>query len=262
MDISKRSTSAPGKGLRKRPLFPGAADDSVSDTAQVALATGFTPPNTSTDVDPRSKRVRLTNEDPEIASLGLPKDVSMHDRLSFADLPHEILQHIFTYVDPISLGGLICVGRLYHSLLDSACPLPQMPGSSRPRRLAVRSRDLIWAISRRTFLQGFPKPMDRMSELEMWRLIRGHSCQFCGRKATLREALSMSDPWNAGPGLDDARPIWPFRVRSCGRCLQPRLIKVSFSYGPGQEQCLISRRTRNCLSLPIQLSDLVCPSHF
>ncbi|EXJ74281.1 uncharacterized protein A1O5_02577 [Cladophialophora psammophila CBS 110553] len=67
--------------------------------------------------------------------------------------------------------------------------------------------------------------MDKMTELETWRLIRGHACQFCGKKAARQQHSSTSEPWDAGPGPDGVRPIWPFRVRTCGRCLQLRLIK-------------------------------------
>ncbi|OAL28211.1 hypothetical protein AYO20_09539 [Fonsecaea nubica] len=64
-----------------------------------------------------------------------------------------------------------------------------------------------------------------MTELEVWRLVRGRTCQFCGKKTTHNQPLSVSELWDSGPGLDGVRPIWPFRVRTCGRCLQPRLIK-------------------------------------
>ncbi|OAL33011.1 hypothetical protein AYO22_00096 [Fonsecaea multimorphosa] len=50
-----------------------------------------------------------------------------------------------------------------------------------------------------------------MTELEMWRLIRGRTCQFCGKKTAHQQRLSVSEPWYAGPGLDGVRPIWPFR---------------------------------------------------
>jgi hypothetical protein len=69
--------------------------------------------------------------------------------------------------------------------------------------------------------------MDTMTELEMWKLIRGTSCQFCGKRATQKFSLPSSDPWNAGPGLDNIRSIWPFRIRCCGPCLLPKLVKVS-----------------------------------
>ncbi|KIW65536.1 hypothetical protein PV04_07790 [Phialophora macrospora] len=177
------------------------------------------------EIDMRRKRPKLSGSIGVVKSSVESKDVSVRSLLTLADLPPEILQHVFTFADPITLGRLICVNRTFRSLLDPACRLPPNSASSMIKHLPIRKQDFIWTISRRTFLQGFPKPMDAMTELEMWRLVRGHSCQFCGKKVTQLLSYSTSDPWNAGPGLDNVRPIWPFRVRSCGRCLQPRLVK-------------------------------------
>ena len=164
---------------------------------------------------------------------------------TLADLPPQILQHIFTFIGPIALGRLICVNGLFRSLLDPACALPQRPVSGQPGRLALRTQNSIWSASRKAFFPGFLRPMENMTEMEMWRLIRGSSCQFCGKKATEPVSFSTSDLWQAGPGLDNVRPIWPFRTRLCGRCLEPRLIKVRVARSSHSEQYLISSRNPN-----------------
>jgi hypothetical protein len=231
MDFRDGSDSGPLPGSRKRPLSPELGNI-TSSFGSIPMVLDHDPKDAPHEVGTRRKRPRLSGSIGAVNSSVGSKDVSVRSLLTLADLPPEILQHVFTFADPITLGRLICVNRTFRSLLDPACRLPPKSASSKIKHLSIRKQDFIWTSSRRTFLQGFPKPMDAMTELEMWRLVRGHSCQYCGKKATQRLSYSTSDPWNAGPGLDNVRSIWPFRVRSCGRCLQPRLIKVSFPGDP------------------------------
>lgn len=150
--------------------------------------------------------------------------------LGVAILPPEILQHSFSFVDPVSLGRLLSVSRLFNSLLDSVKSLPS--ASSSNGALQLRPQNDIWATSRRRCFTGYPRPMEDMSELEMWRLIRGVKCQFCGKTSRDNIPLPATSPWNAGPGPEGVRPIWPFRCRSCGPCLEARIIKVSSTWKP------------------------------
>jgi hypothetical protein len=150
-----------------------------------------------------------------------------HQRTTLGDLPPEILQRIFTFLPPMSLGRLICVNRYFRSLVDPAIPLP--PASGQVRYLNPRSQELVWATSRKRFLHGFPKPMLGMGELQMWRLVQGRSCQFCGRLSRTTQETASTSPWEAGPGPLNVRTIWPFRIRSCGRCLEDRIVKVGIS---------------------------------
>jgi len=174
--------------------------------------------------DATSKKPRLLGVAPGVSRSPPLEDTLMHDRLRLSDLPHEILQHIFSFVDPISLGRLMCVNRPFRILLDPAMPLPQPSGQV--KGLSMRRQDLVWATSRKAFLPGFPKPMEEASELDMWKLIRGHTCQFCGKRPLHAPPALGSSPWNAGPASNSVRPIWPFRIRSCSSCLEPEIIKV------------------------------------
>lgn len=148
------------------------------------------------------------------------------------DLPLEIVQHIFSFADPISLGRLMCVNRLFHNLLDPAMPLPLPTFPEESKGLRLRNQNLIWTISRKTFFSGFPRPMDDMTELDMWKLVRGKSCNFCNKRSASLQSSNNASPWNSGPGRDGVRAIWPFRVRACAQCLESRLIKVCGSSKP------------------------------
>ncbi|OCT49171.1 hypothetical protein CLCR_04829 [Cladophialophora carrionii] len=224
MDLGDDSVPAPLPGSRKRLRSPGLGNNS-SSFESFPLRLDHHPTGVPRPVDIKRKRPRLSGSIGAVDSPMGSKDDSMRSLLTLMDLPPEILQYVFTFADPITLGRLICVNRTFRSLLDPTCPLPPKSASSKIKHLSIQKQDSIWTNSRKTFLHGFPKPMDAMTELDMWRLVRGHSCQYCGKRATQQLSYSTSNPWNAGPGLDNVRSIWPFRVRSCGRCLQPRLVK-------------------------------------
>jgi hypothetical protein len=139
-------------------------------------------------------------------------------------LPPEILQHIFSFVDPISLARLLLVNKLFNNLVDPTKSLPV--ASSSAGSLHLRPQNDLWAVSRRAFFPGHPRPMEDMTEIAMWSLIRGVSCQFCGNTPKDKIPLVATSAWNAGPGPDGVRIIWPFRCRCCGPCLESRIVKV------------------------------------
>jgi hypothetical protein len=207
-------------GLQKRPRSPDDFGEHIH---------GFEPGSTASEFRTTAKQkhaMRFKKRRLSSSNLDSRTISSSHASVSAA-LPAAILQHIFTFTDPVTLGRLLRVNRLFRSLLDPDQPLPQTNGSTQTGRLAVRKQNSVWAISRRLNLPGFPKPMDSMTEIEAWRLLRGSLCQYCGKKSMHPTPFSQTDPFNCGPGLDNVRSIWPFRVRSCGSCLRSRLIEVS-----------------------------------
>lgn len=227
MDLSGDAALSSAKVSRKRPRSPDSEYSGASGHDHILMATKLDPTNMSIPVGMKNKRRRISGRLGD-GSCWEPQRLPPGGYLTLQDLPSEILQHVCTFVDPISLGRLLSVNRSFRSLIDPACPLPQR-SSTQSKLLPLRRQDLIWTISRKTFFLGFPKPMERMTELDMWRLVWGSSCQYCGKKSTEPQSFSLSEPWNSGPGVENVRPIWPFRVRSCGSCLRPRLIKVNSS---------------------------------
>lgn len=139
-------------------------------------------------------------------------------------LPGEIWQHIFTFLPPASLGRVLQVNRFFRDLLTA--DLSELSAKSTTQGLLkyVHSNH-IWSLSRKIYHPGMPRPLATLSELDMWRLIRGTACQFCSK------AGFISSPdrsiWEAGPGSNGVRIIWPFAVRACGECLQHNCDKVS-----------------------------------
>ncbi|KAK2736826.1 hypothetical protein FQN55_001415 [Onygenales sp. PD_40] len=136
-----------------------------------------------------------------------------------SNLPGEIWQHIFTFLPPTSLGRILCVNKVFNSLLapnEAEFPdYPQTLGS-----LRYINPDSIWSASRKAYHPGMPRPISFLNELDMWKLVYGSACQFCAKYAPVPP--SDNSPWEAGPGLDGARIIWPFGVRSCGECIQAK----------------------------------------
>ena len=139
-------------------------------------------------------------------------------------LPPEILQHIFSYVDPHSLARLMVVCQAFSILIDPSKTLP--PSQTARTHLRLRNQNELWTLSRRLFCPGAPRPMHSMNELQSWQLVLGHRCQFCGKRPVLKGVSLPSSVWSQGPGSGGIRSIWPFQIRSCGSCLLVRLVKV------------------------------------
>lgn len=141
-------------------------------------------------------------------------------------LPAEIWQHIFHFVPPVSLGRLLRVNRAFNRHLtprksDEKPNTDPVHGVVHP----VHS-EVIWAASRKRFCPGLPKPMRDIPELVMWRMLRGNNCQICKETKVPTVKDGPTNQWEAGPGDDGVRVIWPFGIRCCGKCLQEQSEKV------------------------------------
>ena len=171
-------------------------------------------PQTNITAEPGHKRSRQDDMLP-----------GSHDReMCVSSLPLQIWQTIFCFVPPVFLGRLLRVNRAFNFLLT-----PSATRGPDPKLSYQFTRDLsppsIWAASRKRFCPGLPRPLHGMEELEMWRLLRGSTCQLCGNSKTLLTS-NASKPWSSGPGDRGVRVIWPFGVRSCGPCLRVHCEKV------------------------------------
>jgi len=165
------------------------------------------------DTYPLPKRPRLPPKPPVITS-------------SLESLPPAVLQHIFSYVDPLSLSCLICVNRHFRNLLDSRYELPQHSNGA-GHSLALHPRESIWSVSRRRFVANMPRPMSTMSEQAQFLLAFGSKCQFCGIRSSRVESTNT---WYESSLSNPVRIIWPFKVRSCTDCIRSRVRKVNQSY--------------------------------
>lgn len=148
-------------------------------------------------------------------------------------LPAEIWQHIFHFVPPVSLGRLLRVNRAFNRYLaprkaDEKPNVDPVHGVIHPVHPEV-----IWAASRRRFCPGLPKPMRDVPELVMWRMLRGSNCQVCKETKVPIVKDGQTNLWEAGPGDDGIRVIWPFGIRCCGKCLQEQSEKVLVSLALG-----------------------------
>lgn len=222
MNIQKKRKRSPYASDSESQTMVG---DSTSE-ANNGLASGHTSPAeqraSSLDIGP--KRTRLDGLSPasDLTIAQPAARAKVPSRLS--ELPPELLQHIFTFLPPLFLGRLLRVNRVINTLLDPSKVLPRVHHESQGC-LSLLDQDQVWSVSRKRFIPGLPRPLSSVSELELWRLLLGSSCQFCGKRTTLDPPSAVS-PWNSGPGTDSVRIIWPFAVRSCGSCLSARLLKV------------------------------------
>ena len=140
-------------------------------------------------------------------------------------LPAVLWQHIFCYLPPVFLGRMLSVNYAFNTYLT--------PGKSEENPIRLPNSiiqplkaETIWAVSRRRFCPGLPRPIHGLNELEMWRLLKGNGCQICEQAKVDVPVANPQDPWQSGPGNNSVRVIWPFGLRCCGRCLQENTQKV------------------------------------
>ncbi|KAM3415523.1 hypothetical protein BST61_g9044 [Cercospora zeina] len=131
-----------------------------------------------------------------------------------------IWQRVFYLLPPAMLCRCLRVCKDFNRFLTSM-KAPQ--GHQKDKSTArVVDSEAIWIQSRKTFFPQLPRPLRHHSELEMLQLVGGQACQFCGKLASPVPATSV---FNCGPGADGVRVIFPFAVRTCGSCIEPRLRK-------------------------------------
>lgn len=133
--------------------------------------------------------------------------------LKLHGLPPSLWQKIFCLLPPVFLGRLLRVSRGFHSLLTL-----ESSGNVSDDHPSISSvSNSIWLASRKRYAAGLPDALPGQSELDMWRLIRGTTCQVCRTSKPLLTCDGLPDPWR--PPLEGVRVIWPFSVRCCSSCL-------------------------------------------
>lgn len=188
---------------RKRKSLESASDN---DTGRVIMES--------------AKKVKLGASRTEPRRSGkLPNDRSL--------VPPEVWHNIFSLCPPKTLGKLLFVNRIFNVYLDPSSAIPcERPETLSYGALSVSKPNAIWQASRRRFWPGMPSPLQDKTELCMWQLSSGSSCQHCGKKPGAPQRKEALDPWHSGPGQDGVAIIWAFATRSCGTCLLSRSIKV------------------------------------
>lgn len=164
-------------------------------------------------VEDPPKKVKLSTGPPPPIQQPVPRPKA---------LPAELWQNIFLYLPPAILCRLLRVSKSFNAHLTST----KAPPAAKKDQAKIRILDSesIWTQARKTWFPNLPRPLSRCTELEMLQLVGGKTCQFCHRLPTPSPATS---PFNAGPGSDGLRVIWPFGIRACGRCLEVNTFKVS-----------------------------------
>ena len=137
-------------------------------------------------------------------------------------LPAEIWQSIFKQLHPTTLGCLMQVNHAFHRYLSDTKAHRWF--NPRKGRLQVLDAETVWSDARKLSCPNMPRPLINRREKDMWKLILGRSCMFCGKVSRVRS--HPEKPFENGPGLDGVRTIWPFAVRTCGPCLEIHSRKV------------------------------------
>ena len=140
-----------------------------------------------------------------------------------------IWRRIFGNVPPMSLGKLLRVSRSFYDILDPTGNHGAYQPDQESQEAAVTGSQQVWNASRRKFTPGLPRNLPGKSDLEMWRLIRGHQCQICHERKPLCTGPAPN-PWLAGPGKDGVRVIWLYGVRCCGPCLRSASEQVCLNF--------------------------------
>lgn len=140
-------------------------------------------------------------------------------------LPAALWQHILSYVPPVFLGRMLSVNHAFNTWLtsgESEGDPPRLPNST----VQPLNPEAVWAISRRRFCPGIPRPIHGLKELDMWKLLRGRNCQICEKVKIDFPIANPQNPWESGPGDTGVRVVWPFGLRCCGACLEQNTQKV------------------------------------
>ena len=141
-----------------------------------------------------------------------------------AGWPAYLWQHTFKNLSPAMLCRCMRVCKLFRAYLTNAASAPT-------RKNAKRSLDSepVWQQARAHTYPGMPKPLAGFTELQMYKLMSGTTCETC-KKTFPPRAVRPTSVYDAGPGDHGVRVIWPFRLRLCGDCFMNNARKVSHDH--------------------------------
>jgi hypothetical protein len=145
-----------------------------------------------------------------------------------AGLPALIWHKVFMHLPPQSLGQLLLVNHAFNSHLQSA-DARQSPDSTDGESKIIGHLDpeKIWIQSRRLFHRHLPRPLHGRTELDMWKLIGGRSCQLCAQKPALAfQPNHQIDSAIRGSEGHAVRVFWSLAIRCCNDCLRNETFTV------------------------------------
>jgi hypothetical protein len=200
------------------------------------------------------KRSRTESEVPESASTS---------RSAISRFSSALWQRIFSHLPPPALGRLMSVNKSIRSCLDGTIPPNISQQGESVKTVDVES---LWAQWRIIHMPNMPKPLEGLTERDMWKLIRGFRCEMCKKLDEAPRQTNSHDLWHGGPQMSTTRAIWPFGARYCAECCFRSCEKVL-----GQSFCafvcllsssLTSSRNFRTPIFCVRLQSLSClPSH-
>ena len=181
------------------------------------------------------KRVKLNRlvPHPELETRETMHPQNVHPAQDISQLPAEIWAHISTYTPPSTLADLSQISHRFRTLLVPSNSVDAaLNGTKSYGSLKLIAPNDIWTASRKLYFPNMPAPLEGRSEIDMWKLLCGKKCQFCGGSGSTDAQIPTASPWEPALGTNGVRIIWPFGVRSCGGCLLERAETVRLTNSP------------------------------
>jgi hypothetical protein len=201
MDMSDSSSSAASSDMDVQDSAHAGAKRKLSDADMENDASAIT---AAQDAITSTKKVKLS----------LPGALNNPGLPTLVGLPPEIWQQVFTHLTPAILSRCLRVCKLFNICLTQmkAAPPASKKGVTHARAM---DSEAIWAQLRKTTYTSLPRPLVGFSELQMFQLIGGNTCQSCGKPHVKHP---VNNAFSAGPGETGVRVIFPFHLRLCGSC--------------------------------------------
>jgi hypothetical protein len=241
MDMSDSSSSAASSDMDVQGPAHAGAKRKMSDAD---MENGAGAATAAHDSSASTKKVKLS----------LPSALNKPDLPPTVGLPPEIWQQVFTHLSPAILSRCLRVCKLFNVCLTQMKAAPPASKKSATHARAMDS-EVIWSQLRKSSYPSLPRPLVGFSELQMFQLIGGNTCQSCGK---LHVKHPVNNAYSAGPGETGVRVIFPFHLRLCGSCFTndsltvrhlPNLVQSSSN----DVQAYFDDRTSKCSPKNIRL---------
>jgi len=205
------------------------SEDGESSEMDVSMSSGSSSPEPMPDAPDRARVKRKLSDSPD-GEVMLLEDATKKRKVSCEPSPDqsaverwttELWQQVFLHLSPAMLCRCLRVSKRFNATLTNTKVQPTTKeNKGKPR---VMDSESLWIQARKNFMPNMPRPLAGFNEWQMLELLGGRICQFCRRRPV---PVPATTPFNAGPGPDGLRVIWPFGIRTCGQCFEHNTIKV------------------------------------